>query len=84
MKQPKEFTLKMLKDAIKKIGFLEVKSLGNGLYQFAEGIIGDERFLQEVDNAIRTEVSHIDIDWENMKKILPNGVNITFNNKEDE
>ena len=84
MEQPKEFTLKMLKDAIKKIDFLEVKSLGNGLYQFAEGIIGDERFLQEVDNAIRTEVSHIDIDWENMKKILPNGVNITFNNKEDE
>ena len=74
MKQPKEFTLKMLEDAVKKIGFLEVKSLGNGLYQFAEGIIGDERFLQEVDNAIRTEVSHIDIDWENMKKILPNGV----------
>ena len=84
MEQPKEFTLKMLKDIIKKIGFLEVKSLGNGLYKFAEGIIGDERFLQEVDNAIRTEVSHIDIDWENMKKILPNGVNITFNNKEDE
>ena len=82
MKQPKEFTLKMLEDAVKKIGFLEVKSLGNGLYQFAEGIIGDERFLQEVDNAIRTEVSHINIDWENMKKILPNGINITFNNKE--
>ena len=82
MKQPKEFTLKMLEDAVKKIGFLEVKSLGNGLYQFAEGIIGDERFLQEVDNAIRTEVSHIDIDWENMKKILPNSINITFNNKE--
>ena len=82
MKQPKEFTLKMLKDAIKKVGFLEVKSLGNVLYKFSEGIIGDERFLQEVDNAIKTEVSHIDIDWENMKKILPNGVDITF--KQDE
>ena len=72
----------MLKDIIKKIGFLEVKSLGNVLYKFSEGIIGDERFLQEVDNAIKTEVSHIDIDWENMKKILPNGVDITF--KQDE
>lgn len=64
----KEFTLEMLEEACKKVGFPEIKPLGNELYQIAEAIIGGERFLQEVDDVIKDGVSHINIDLENIDK----------------
>lgn len=50
---------KFVKDLIqglKKINMPEIKPLGNGLYQFPNGIIGDEKFLQKLDNELRKQL----------------------------
>ena len=52
---------KFVKDLIqgfKKINMPEIKPLGNGLYQFPNGIIGNERFLQEFDDAVRKDIDN--------------------------
>ena len=59
----KEFTLSMLEEALDNSNFKEtVESMGNGYYRIAKTVIGGESFLQEIDDAIKDEVSGIVID----------------------
>ena len=70
--ETKEFTLRMLEKAYKKVEMSEIKPLNNGLCQVAESIIGGEKFVQELDNAIKQEIHDIVIDEDRLKKYLKN------------
>lgn len=93
MDKVREITLKDIEAALKEVAKTNEfysKDLGNGLYEIGPGCISGRRGLELLDEEIRKTVQDpnfklrgvpvVDTD----KVVLPNGMNITFNNKEDE
>lgn len=69
----KEFTLKMLEEALSEVEFDGFpKYLGNGLYQMAPGFICGEKFARLLEETIKEEIKKTAaIDTENLWKFLP-------------